>query len=109
AIFGVSLIIGGVKFMELSNVNDKQLLDEKGKILGWTIFFSIALFPIGLFSVFIYSNLEDVEKDNTKTQASVKKDSFEDKVEKIKVLSELKQNGLIDEEEFKTAKGKILE
>ena len=44
--FGVAMIIGGVCFRQASNMRKSELADSSKRILGWTIYMSIAGFPI---------------------------------------------------------------
>ena len=113
-IIGIPMIMGAKKYLDWAKMTDEELLSVKQSILGWAIFFSIFLFPLGLLSLIPYFNLNGEASaaargavDGVRNAVS-KKDPMQEKIEKIQKLAELKEKGLIDEEDFKAAKSKIL-
>ena len=113
-IIGIPMIMGAKKYMDWSKISDEELLNEKPSMLGWTIFFCIFTFPFGLVALIPYFNLEGgVDRAATGAVQGVKgafakKDPMQEKIDKIEKLAALKEKGLIDEDDFKVAKAKIL-
>lgn len=110
AIIGIPLIIASVFYKNLVEMTDDEVAQEADKILIWGVVLAIIIFPLGLIPLIAAFNLNGQlfggNQEFKKTQTV--ETSSGDKVEKIKKLYELKEQGIIDEEEFKMAKAKIL-
>ncbi|MCK9575942.1 MAG: SHOCT domain-containing protein [Clostridia bacterium] len=109
-IIGIPMIIGANRYAYWAKMSDEALQNEAQSMFGWTIFFCIFAFPFGLVALIPYLNL-DADKidtvENVKYTVS-KKDPMQEKIDKIEKLAALKEKGLIDEDDFKVAKAKIL-
>ncbi|MDD4275815.1 MAG: DUF5362 family protein [Clostridia bacterium] len=109
-IIGIPMIIGANRYAYWAKMSDEALQNEAQSMFGWTIFFCIFAFPFGLVALIPYLNL-DADKidtvENVKYTVS-NKDPMQDKIDKIEKLAALKEKGLIDEDDFKVAKAKIL-
>lgn len=106
-IFGIPAIIGAKKYLEWSKVSDSELEKHKDELLIWGIVWAIMMFPLGLPAL--------VPAFNTKGEVYEKVNEFKptktaskSKAERIKELSDLKEKGLISEEDFEIAKNKII-
>lgn len=121
----VYCFIGANKYMEWSNLSDSQLAGQKQSVTNWCIFFSIVGFPIGLFSIIpvclldnnvSVTNVENENKSETVVtnveQEAPKKEPVKDELsdlETIEKLNNLKEEGLITEEEYQKAKQEVLD
>ena len=74
AIIGIPIIIGSNKFKELKDAPLNTIIQEKGDIFGWSIFFGIITLPIGavifIFAGMVNSFLEECTKNNN-TQGNI--------------------------------------
>ena len=118
--------IGAKRYMEWANLTDSQLVVKKQSLINWAIFFSIVGFPLGLISIvpacMISNNnivdtdvkTEDAEKTTAsetetgnETKETVEEEELSD-IETIEKLNNLKEEGLITEEEYARAKDEVL-
>ncbi len=106
-ILGVPLIIGANKFFSWSKMSAEEIETERDSIFVWSIVIAILMFPIGLIALVPVFNFEGQLTAKT-YNAAPKEESFDSKIDKIKKLHELKEQGVISEEDFKLAKEKIL-
>jgi len=103
---GILLIIGGAKFRGFAKLNDDECMEKKSSIMLWAIIICICTFPIGIIALIPVLNLEGMT--NNRRVVETPKPTIENKEEQIKKLQEMKDKGLIDDDEFKAAKMKIL-
>lgn len=113
-IVGIPLFIGASKFLGYSKMSDDEVLAEKSNVMVWSIVFAVVMFPLGLIALIPAFNLEgNVDRATSGAITGVKsafekKDPMEEKMEKIQKLYEMKEKGIIDEDDFAAAKAKIL-
>lgn len=115
-VLGIPLIIGATKYLSWSKMSDEQVLASRDAIVIWGIVYAIFLFPLGLVALVPVFNLEGqlqkaISPSSNPTDASQNTTVANDmdaKMEKIKKLHDMKEKGIIDEEDFKLAKDKIL-
>lgn len=120
----VYCFIGARKYIEWAGLTDGQLSAYKSSLTNWAVFFSIVGFPIGLLSIVpacltsnnvTITNVEEQKTEESKSETpkqestEKQKKSPEDKVSTIEKLENLKNEGLITEEEFQRAKKEVLE
>lgn len=98
AIVGIFLIIGGSTMMGYTKLSDKEIVNKKNSILGWSIFFLFFSFISGVLGLIFYFTM-----DNNVFQKKT------DYVTEIKKLAEIRKQGLISEEEYTAKKKKILD
>ncbi len=98
AIVGIFLIIGGSTMMGYTKLSDKEIVNKKNSILGWSIFFLFFSFISGVLGLIFYFTM-----DNNVFQKKT------DYVTEIKKLDEIRKQGLISEEEYTAKKKKILD
>lgn len=119
----VYCFIGARRYVEWSEMTDSQVAGYKESMKNWSIFFSIAIFPFGLFSIapavicannnVVVSNVEEPKQEVVSNEKEEKKD--EEKTselsdeETIAKLKNLLDEGLITEEEFVRAKKEIID
>lgn len=136
AIFGIPLIIASGKFKNASTMNDYQLAQNRGSLLGWGIFVSIMLSPtiIGLILALICTFLVDnyikniqegnyAKNDKPFSQAVKEganntvngiKNAFsstselDKKATQLKKLEKMREDDLITQEEYQELRRKIL-
>lgn len=105
AVAGVPLIIGGTKYNKFGKLTDEACLAQKDSITVWAVVIAIFSFPIGLLALIPFFNLQG---DLSNAAHNVTKSNMDKKEEQIKKLIEMRENGLITEEELAAAKMKIL-
>lgn len=116
--------IGAKKYIDAASYTDSQMAMQKKSFTNWAIFYSIALFPIGLLSIIVAwqastnnvvitdaqyttnTSSETGEQVNNQREPEVAPASKEETIEK---LSKLKEEGLISEEEYERAKAEVIE
>lgn len=136
AILGIPLIIASNKFRDAQLMTDEQLVQNRGNLLGWGIFVSIVLAPtvLGMIAILVFAVLVDTyiknielgrpeENEKTVTQvvaegtanaisdvkaAVTPKSNLEKQIEELKKLKEMKEEGLITDEEYETLRRKTL-
>ena len=136
AILGIPLIIASSKFNNARNMTDEELIKNRSSLFGWGIFLAIVLAPsiIGLVVVLIFvfmvndyiKNLEagnteatdkgfgETVKEGTNKAWNGLKDTFKgkSKLEKQKdqlsELQQMKDEGVITEEEYEAKRKQIL-
>ncbi len=137
AILGIPMIIASNKFRDASNMSNKELVENRGTILGWGIFLAIIFSPtiFGLIILLVLAFMVDnyiknieqgyeelnnrsfvdtVEEGASKTWQNVKEtfsgsktDLDRQKVE-LKKLEKMREENLISTEEYETLRKKIL-
>lgn len=105
-IFAVPLFIAASKFSEWTYLSDDELLSHKDSIIIWSILCSALAFPIGLISLVPVFNLNS-QNIHAQYGSNTNKNNTS-KAEKIKEFYELKEKGIITQEEFEEAKSKII-
>ena len=135
-IFGIPLLIASSKFKKARNMNNEELVANRSNLFGWGIFMAIILAPsiigliIALIFVFMVNNyIKDLELGNvekteksfgetvkdgaTKTWGGIKevfagKSKVEKEKDELLKLQQLKEEGLITEEEYEAKRKQIL-
>jgi len=106
-IIGIPLIIGGIKFMNYSNMTDVKLTSEKSSLLGWSIFFLIFTFVSGLLGLIYYFSLTETYDNITDSIKAKNRDlSYLEELEKLK---ELFDKEILTKEEYEEKKKQILD
>lgn len=137
AIFGVPLIIAGNKFGKYYSMTDEELVYNRGSIMGWGIFLAIMLAPtiilliVVLVLVFmVNSHIKSIEEGNveksnrtfgqavsdgassvwngTKKTFNIKS-KLEKQKDQLDKLTEMKEAGIITEEEYQAKRKQILD
>lgn len=108
AIIGIPIIIGANRYSKWAKQSDEQVFEERSDVSLWGVVYAIFIFPIGLIALIPVFNLKG-QITNAIEGTKPEKDEMDEKIEKIKKLHEMKEKGIIDEEDFKTAKQKLLE
>ena len=96
-IWGVPMIIGGYKLYDYSNMDDKEIINYKSSILGWSIFFVIFSLIAGILGLIYYFGLTSTENQET---------SYTNELENLKKLYD-KQ--ILTKEEYENKKKDILD
>ena len=135
-VIGIPLFIASSKFKKANNMTDEELINNRGKLLGWGIFLSIVLTPsifgliIALIFVFMVNGyIKDLEvgnKDKTergfgetvkegasKTWNNIKetlnvKSQLDKEKDALIKLQQMKEEGIITEEEYEAKRKQIL-
>ncbi len=130
---GIYTIYGALYYSTCTKLTDSELYTQKNRLKNWAIYFSIFMFPLGLFSIVIYNiasdnkisvessedytytkpnaetnNNEEEHKNYTQSEATQKVISQED-MEKFEQLKRYKEQGIITDAEFEKAKKEIFE
>lgn len=119
----VYCFIGARRYIEWSELTESQLASKKSSLKNWAIFFSIVGFPIGLFSLVpaclvqnnvVVTSVGEPNGENPETaevkheEQNKETESVEDASKTIEKLENLKNEGLITEEEYQRAKDEVL-
>lgn len=110
-IIGIPLIIGSKKFLDYAKLTDEEVLSlDRQNLTIWLIVFCVLMFPVGLIALIILFNLEGQlsAKVNSTLNSNSESSVMDEKINKIKELYEMKEQGIITEEDFQNAKNKIL-
>lgn len=109
-LIGIPFIIGASKYLAWAKMSDEEMAPNKDAVTIWGIVFAIFMFPLGLLALFPIFNFDGqlTNATNSNQTATHSSDGMDAKMEKIKKLYELKEKGILDEEDFKLAKEKIL-
>lgn len=109
-LIGIPIIICASKHLAWAKMSDDEVAKDRDTILIWGIIMSVLIFPIGLLALIPAFNLDGQISSalNISGSAQTKEKDFASKLERIKKLHELKEQGILDEEDFKLAKEKIL-
>lgn len=109
------LIIGTKKFHNFSKMTEEQLLTQRGSLSLWSVMFSIFLFPMGMLSLIPLFNLNEeypmqayVPQTPTTYYNEPRKDTMDEKMEKIQKFHEMKEKGILSLEDFLAIKERIL-
>ena len=78
-LWGIPMIIGGVKFTKYADMNEEELHNYETSILGWSIFFLIFSVVVGVLGLLYYIGL-------TSGDIISKKPSPTEELEKLKKL-----------------------
>ena len=106
-IIGIPLIIGGVKFMNYSNMTDEKLNSEKSSILGWSIFLLVFTFISGVLGLIYYFSLTETYDDISDSFKIKKHDTKY--LEELEKLKELYDKDVLTKEEYEAKKKQILD
>jgi len=106
-IVGVPLIIGGIKFMNYSNMTDAKLTSEKSNLLGWSIFLLIFTFISGLLGLIYYFSLTETY-DNITDSIKFKNRNLS-YLEELEKLKELYDKEILTKEEYEAKKKQVLD
>ena len=121
---GIYLIAGANYFLMCTKLADHEVMAVAGHVKAYAILFSIALFPMGLLSLFIiplcknnHITVEDVKQDDNSskhddapaepTEPSFQRVVSEEELSKFEQLKQYREQGLITEEEFRRAKEEL--
>lgn len=128
---GIYSIYGAMYYSSCTKLTDSELYTQKNRLKNWAIYFSIFMFPLGLFSIVIAKIAgdnkvsvepsgepnytftetqvnEEVQKNYTNSETTQKVISEED-MEKFEQLKRYKEQGIITDAEFERAKKEIFE
>jgi hypothetical protein len=105
---GIPLIIGAVKYFAWAKMTDEELAQVKDNLMLWGIIYTVLMFPIGAISLVPPFNLDGQLFGGRKYDYTQAKDAGKSKAERISELNELKQKGVIDENDYEIAKNKII-
>lgn len=127
--FGIPIIIGGNRIMNMADLSNEEIEQNKTAIIGWSIFFLIVGTISGVLSLIGLIMCESSSNQSSQTQANLNEQKtqsqnnnenihvynenepsrmFENKAEKLERLLSLKERGILTEEEFKSLKEKTL-
>ena len=107
AIIGIPLIIGGIKFMNYSNMTEEKLTSQKSSILGWSIFFLIFTFISGVLGLIYYFSLTETYDNITDKIKSKNRDlGYLEELEKLK---ELYDKEILTKDEYEAKKKQVLD
>lgn len=112
AIVGVPLIIGGAKMKEYADYTDEQIIDNKDKILIWTIVFLFFCQISGiLLLIFYIDSIGKYEKgitgDNMNYQSNMNTNNNA-KYEELEKVKKLYDEKILTKEEYEKEKERIL-
>lgn len=114
-ILGVALILGGVNFLKYAEYTKEDIEKEKAVIIIWiVVFFIFGWLIAGILALVAYLTAVNADQTNTvvvKDQEEEKKadqTQADLKIEKLEKLENLKQQGLLTEEEFELLKKELL-
>ncbi len=97
-LWGIPLIVGGSTMIGYGNLSDGKIIDKKGSILGWSIFFLIFTVIGGVVGLLFYFTID--------SKIFTPKRSY---IDELRDLEDLRKEGLITKEEFEAKKKKILD
>ena len=101
AVIGIPVIIGGIKFRELSTLSDEDLENNKETILVWSIVFIFLCTVSGVLGLLYYVGMENPNLFSTSSSSN-------DKYSELEKLNKLYKDKVLTKEEFETEKEKIL-
>ena len=120
---GIYSVIAAHRYSRYSEMNQVELAMNKQIIKAWVIFGCVLYFPVGLISLIAYFGMSNnVVVNNVETKEPEQKNDTEpveveidipktqaEKQEKLAKLKRFKENGLITEEEYNSAKSQLEE
>lgn len=119
AIVGIPLIIGSASMRKAVDYNQKQLKENNTTLLVWGIIFGVFTLPVGvaaiIFACLVYSEINKdmvdgkVVVDIKPSSNSTSTKETEEIKKKLSALEQLKNDGIITEEEYKEKRKKILD
>lgn len=104
-IVGVPIIIGGMKFNDLSKLSDAEIEANKETILIWSIVFLFLCQLSGILGLVYYISLNN---DSNKNSASTTKVNNTDKYDDLEKINKLYKDKVLTKEEYETEKARIL-
>ena len=102
-IVGIPLIIGGIKFKDISNLDDYEISSQKETILIWSIVFLFLSIIPGALGLIYYIGLEQDLKTNTS-----QKDNVSSKYKDLEAIKKLYDDKVLTKAEYESQKKKIL-
>lgn len=96
-IWGIPMIIGGYKLYDYSNLEDEEIINHKGTILCWSIFFIFFSLISGILGLIYYFGLNNIQKNKL---------DYLDELERLKKLYDEKA---LTKKEYEAKKKEILE
>lgn len=102
-IVGIPLIMGGIKFRDLSNYSDEEIVKQKETLLIWSIVFLVLSLIPGVLGLIFYVGLDQDER--------VKAAKASDTTSKYRDLEEIKKlydDKVLTKAEYEAQKKKIL-
>ena len=111
---GIPLIMAGSFYWKCSQMGVPELIENKSRFLGWSIFSGIVGFPcLTALVVITYLGIQELqEKGYANPQqadtSGADANSSESKLQRLEQLAEFRKKGLITEEEYNASKAKIL-
>jgi len=100
AIVGIPVIIGGIKFRDLSQLSDDEIAKNKDTILIWSIVFLFLCTVSGVLSLIYYVGMENPTFFST--------NNSNDKYDELEKLNKLYKDKVLTKEEFEKEKERIL-
>ena len=100
AIIGIPVIIGGIKFRELSQLADEEIAKNKDTILVWSIVFLFICTVSGVLGLIYYVGIENPNLFSTTNS--------NDKYDELEKLNKLYKDKVLTKEEFEKEKERIL-
>ena len=100
AIIGIPVIIGGIKFRELSQLSDEEIAKNKDTILVWSIVFLFICTVSGVLGLIYYVGIENPNLFST--------NNSNDKYDELEKLNKLYKDKVLTKEEFEKEKERIL-
>ena len=91
------MIIGGYKLYDYSNLEDEEIINHKGTILCWSIFFIFFSLISGILGLIYYFGLNNIQKNKL---------NYLDELERLKKLYDEKA---LTKKEYEAKKKEILE
>lgn len=104
AVIGIPAIIGGIKFRDLSTMNDNEIDNNKDTVLVWSIVFIFVCTVSGVLGIIYYIGMEN---PNLFSSTTPKKES-NDKYDELEKLNKLYKEKVLTKEEFEKEKERIL-
>lgn len=100
-IWGIPMIIGGYKLYDYSNYDDETILEHKGSILAWSIFFIFFSFIAGILGLIYYIGIS-----TNKVEVQSTSNSYVNELEDLKRLYD---EHILTKEEYDAKKKEILD
>ncbi len=104
-IVGVPIIIGGMKFNDLSKLSDAEIEANKETILIWSIVFLFLCQLSGILGLVYYIFLNN---DSNKNLTNTTKVNNTDKYDDLEKINKLYKDKVLTKEEYEKEKARIL-
>jgi len=109
-VVGIPTIIASNKFIKMSNMPESEIMNNKSSVITWSVVLCICCCPFGFLALIPALSIDGKWHDTPYVpQARTFEEIENEKLDKINKLKDLKDNGLISEEEFTKAKSKIFD